>query len=102
VLQASRSLKRQAPAPATLGTDVRRLANTMQRTMAGRATSAATALDATGSRLAVLDPMATLARGFAIVQDAGTRKVIAGTKQAKPGKRIAVSVSDGAFWAEVS
>jgi exonuclease VII large subunit len=46
--------------------------------------------------------MLTLRRGYAIVADAGTHKVITGTKQAKPGKRIAVSVSDGAFWAEVS
>jgi exonuclease VII large subunit len=46
--------------------------------------------------------MATLSRGFAIVEDASTHKVITGTKQAKPGKRIAVAVSDGAFWAEVS
>jgi exonuclease VII large subunit len=46
--------------------------------------------------------MATLGRGFAIVQDAGTRKVVASTKAARPGKRLSIAVKDGAFWAEVS
>ncbi|MEX2081538.1 MAG: exodeoxyribonuclease VII large subunit, partial [Dehalococcoidia bacterium] len=59
-------------------------------------------LEGMGGRLGALDPRATLARGFAIVQEAETRKVISRTKQVKPGRRLQVSVSDGAFWSEVS
>ncbi len=102
VLQAGRHLKRQAPQPTVLASDLRRTVTAMRLAMAARTVATSTAVEATAARFAVLNPMATLARGFAIVEDAGTRKVMTTTKQAKPGKRIAVSVSDGAFWAEVS
>ncbi|MCA9823488.1 MAG: exodeoxyribonuclease VII large subunit [Dehalococcoidia bacterium] len=102
VLQASRHLNRQAPEPGVLAEDVRRIAASMSQAMNVRASSRQAAVEATALRFAVLDPMATLARGFAIVEDAGSRKVVNSTKQVKPGKRIAVSISDGSFWAEVS
>jgi exodeoxyribonuclease VII large subunit len=56
------------------------------------------------ARIDSLNPMATLARGFAIVQKEGaTRKpVVNSTRKVKPGDRLSVSVGDGAFWAEVS
>ncbi|MCK9518427.1 MAG: hypothetical protein M0R74_05270, partial [Dehalococcoidia bacterium] len=54
------------------------------------------------ARIAGLDPRATLARGFAIVQDAKSRKVINTVKRVKPGARLSVAVTDGAFWTEVS
>jgi hypothetical protein len=43
---------------------------------------------------------ATLARGFAIVQDASTRKVVNSVRRAPPG-HIAVSVADGTFFADI-
>jgi exonuclease VII large subunit len=48
--------------------------------------------------------MATLARGFAIVQQEGKAKkpVVNSARKVKPGDRLSVSVADGAFWAEVS
>ncbi len=55
------------------------------------------------ARIAGLDPMATLARGFAIVQKQGGKNpVVNSVKRIKSGDRLGVSVSDGAFWTEVS
>ncbi len=54
------------------------------------------------ARLRALDPRATLARGYAIVQDAQTKKIVSSVKNVKSGHRLSVGVSDGAFWAEVS
>jgi len=55
------------------------------------------------ARIATLDPMATLARGFAIVQQAGGKHaVVNSSRKVKSGHRLAISVADGAFWAEVS
>ena len=55
------------------------------------------------ARVAGLDPRATLARGFAIVQQAsGKRRVVNSVKKVRPGDRLSVSVADGAFWTEVS
>ncbi|OAI43112.1 hypothetical protein AYO38_02765 [bacterium SCGC AG-212-C10] len=49
-----------------------------------------------------LDPRRTLARGFAIVQHADTRRVVSSVRKVKPGQRLQVSIGDGAFWTEVS
>jgi exodeoxyribonuclease VII large subunit len=55
------------------------------------------------ARVSGLDPRATLARGFAIVQQAGGKqKVVNSVKKVHPGVRLTVSVGDGAFWTEVS
>ena len=51
------------------------------------------------ARLATLDPQATLARGYAIVQKNGT--VITRTDQLSQGDDIVVKVSDGEFGATV-
>ncbi|MEJ5222565.1 MAG: exodeoxyribonuclease VII large subunit, partial [Tepidiforma sp.] len=54
------------------------------------------------ARFAALDPMATLRRGFAIVQREGGRQpVISSVRGVKAGDRLRVAVSDGAFWTEV-
>ncbi|MDZ7729248.1 MAG: exodeoxyribonuclease VII large subunit [Dehalococcoidia bacterium] len=54
------------------------------------------------AHLQALSPMATLSRGYAIVQKAQSRKVVQRTKQVKAGERLTVAVSDGAFSTEVS
>ena len=59
-------------------------------------------LDSATTRIAGLDPFATLARGFAIVQDAKTRKVVSNVRKVKAGARLSVAVADGAFLVEVS
>ncbi len=50
--------------------------------------------------LATVSPLATLARGFAIVRDA-EGALIRSTAQARPGAAVTVQVSDGVFGARV-
>ena len=59
-------------------------------------------LQAIDGRLRALDPRTTLARGYAIVQDVKTGKVVTSVRTVKSGHRLSVGVSDGAFWTEVS
>lgn len=54
-----------------------------------------------GAALAGVSPLATLARGFAIVRGADGA-VIHSTAQARPGAILTIQVSDGAFGAEVT
>jgi exodeoxyribonuclease VII large subunit len=49
------------------------------------------------SRLESLSPLATLARGYAIVRQAETGDVIRETDQVAPGDRLSVRVADGVF-----
>jgi exodeoxyribonuclease VII large subunit len=100
--QAARHLRGGAPRPPVLESEVLRHQSLFRAAATGAHERSSERVEAAARRLEVLNPMATLGRGFAIVQDAGTRKVVATTKAAKPGKRLAVSVKDGAFWAEVS
>ena len=50
--------------------------------------------------LATVSPLATLARGFAIVRDTDGA-LIRSTSQAQPGAAVTVQVSDGVFGARV-
>jgi exodeoxyribonuclease VII large subunit len=59
-------------------------------------------IDEAVAHLHALNPMATLRRGYAIVQDAKSRNVLATTRKVKPGQRLSVALVDGAFWVEVS
>ncbi len=52
-------------------------------------------------QLAALDPRATLARGYAIVQDGHTGGLIRGIDEALPGRGLRITVRDGAFDATV-
>ncbi|MBP9502551.1 MAG: exodeoxyribonuclease VII large subunit [Candidatus Promineofilum sp.] len=58
-------------------------------------------LDITVAGLTVVNPLATLARGFAIVRDDGGN-VIRAVTQANPGEGITIQVSDGTFGARVT
>ena len=49
------------------------------------------------ARLEALSPQATLERGYAIVTDRGSGKVIYRTQQVGPGQALTVRVSDGQF-----
>jgi len=74
----------------------------MRTSVTGMARNDRAAIDEAAARLEALNPMATLQRGFAIVQDAKSRKVVTTTRKVKPGHRLSVALSDGAFWVEVS
>jgi exodeoxyribonuclease VII large subunit len=49
-----------------------------------------------------LSPLATLARGYAVVRQAETEKVVSSVAQVSPGERLSVRVSDGTFEADVT
>lgn len=61
-------------------------------------------LAAAHSHLEAVNPFAVLRRGFAIVQKEGTKRrpVVTSVRKVKGGDRLAISLEDGAFWAEVS
>ncbi|MBP8950235.1 MAG: exodeoxyribonuclease VII large subunit [Candidatus Promineofilum sp.] len=54
-----------------------------------------------GAALSAVSPLATLARGFAIVRDTDGR-LIRAVSEARPGATITIQVSDGAFGAQVT
>lgn len=77
---------------------LRDLANAVER----RCATDRARFEATTARVNALDPRATLARGFAIVQKADTKRVVNSVRKVKGGDRLDIAVADGAFWAEVS
>jgi exodeoxyribonuclease VII large subunit len=96
------ALRRGAPATGELARDVRGLLREMQAGLERRCGADRARFEGMSARLAGLNPYATLGRGFAIVQRADSKKVISSVRKLKPGDRLNVSVSDGAFWTEVS
>lgn len=54
-----------------------------------------------GASLSAVSPLATLARGFAIVRDAEGR-LIRAVDEAQPGATLTIQVSDGTFGAQVT
>ena len=54
------------------------------------------------ARMTALDPLATLARGFAAISQAANGRPVTKITDVSSGDRLSVAVSDGAFWSEVS
>ncbi|MCY3506339.1 MAG: exodeoxyribonuclease VII large subunit [Chloroflexi bacterium] len=97
------SLRHAAPSPARAAERVESLGARMGGILTARLTAERANLDRTGAQIAALNPATTLARGYAIVERLGRRRrVVRRVKDVKAGNRIAVSVGDGAFWAEVN
>ncbi|HCV00844.1 MAG TPA: exodeoxyribonuclease VII large subunit, partial [Dehalococcoidia bacterium] len=60
-------------------------------------------LDHLDAQLSALNPATTLSRGYAVVEHLGQhRGVVRSIRDVTAGNRIAVSVRDGSFWAEVN
>jgi exodeoxyribonuclease VII large subunit len=59
-------------------------------------------IDSFTARLAALDPRATLARGYAVVQVRDSKEAVTSIAQVKGKERLDVYVKDGKFPAEVS
>ncbi len=96
-------LRHAAPSPARAGERVESLGARMGELLATRLAADRAALDRTAAQIAALNPATTLARGYAIVERLGRRRrVVRRVKDVKSGNRVAVSVGDGSFWAEVS
>ncbi len=93
-----------APDPSQLQQDVASLLREMRAGLERRCAADRARFENIAARTSALDPMATLARGFAIVEKEGAKRkpVVSSTRNVKPGDRLSVSVADGAFWAEVS
>jgi exodeoxyribonuclease VII large subunit len=100
--QEVRAMQRLAPNPASLEAKAVGLLGEMRRSVSAEMSRAGAELGRSSGRLAALDPRATLQRGFAVVQDAQSRKVVNSIRRVKPGRRLSVAVTDGAFWTEVS
>ena len=58
-------------------------------------------LDALARQIDSLNPLGILARGYALLSDAESGKVIASIAQATPGLRVTARVKDGTFPATV-
>lgn len=95
-------MARCAPSPGAMARDIGHLSRELQNGLERRCAADRARLEHARARVAGLDPRATLARGFAIVQKSGTKKVVTSVKKVKSGERLDVAVSDGAFWVEVS
>ena len=102
IVRAGSRLSRSSPdvrtLTASLAAHSRAMGNAIERGIAQRQTNA----EHMDARVASLNPMATLRRGFAIVERANNGKVINSMKKVKGGDRLAIGVADGKFWAEVS
>ena len=99
-----RRIQYGAPDPGELAANVRVLLREMQAGLERRCAADRARFENVAARIDSLNPMATLARGFAIVQKEGSAKkpVVNSARKVKPGDRLSVSVADGAFWTEVS
>jgi exodeoxyribonuclease VII large subunit len=98
-----RRLQESQPDLAGHARDVSTLLREMRSTLERRCASDRARFEHASARISGLNPHATLARGFAIVQKQGGKNpVVSSVKRVKGGDRLSVSVGDGAFWAEVS
>ncbi len=59
-------------------------------------------LEKESAHLKALSPMAVLARGYAIISDPSTGKVVKHIAQIEPTLPIRVQILDGTFYAEVT
>ncbi len=97
------NLRHVAPSPARAAEQVDSLGARMGELLTARLTAERATLERTAAQVSALDPSTTLARGYAIVERLGRRRrVVRRVRDVKSGNRVAVSVGDGAFWAEVS
>jgi exodeoxyribonuclease VII large subunit len=98
-----RRLQQAAPDVHGHARDVAALLREMQTGLERRCSADRARFEHVSARITGLDPRATLARGFAIVEMQGKKTtVVNSVRRIKAGDRLSVSVADGAFWTEVS
>ena len=71
------------------------LARGVSSRTASRLTLARSRIEGLESRLRALDPAATLARGFSVVENLASGQVVTTTAQVSDGDRLAITVADG-------
>jgi exodeoxyribonuclease VII large subunit len=95
-------LRRNAPRVGDYRAAVYALASEMEDAVERQCGQERARFEALAARFGALDPMATLRRGFAIVQKEGGRQpVVSSVRAVRGGDRLRVAVADGAFWTEV-
>lgn len=73
----------------------------LRRALGSRIERAEQRLAALGGRLAALSPLAVLARGYAVVRDAGSGALVRTTAQATPSQEIDILLEDGTLRATI-
>lgn len=102
VRHAADRLRARAPRLETLQAMVSRRAQEMMACVRERCAQERANLEAASSRVEAMNPTAVLRRGYAVVERLeGRRRPVTSVRQVRGGDRLAVSVADGAFWAEV-
>ena len=94
-----RSLESGLPNGETWRRRVDDLARIAGAAMQGRLALAKSQVESINSQLGALDPVATLNRGFSVVQKKGAGQVVTMTDQVAPGEDLNITVSDGVFLA---
>jgi len=95
-------MRHAAPNAPVLARDVTALLHQMDNAMDRTCGADRNRIEVTSASMAALNPVATLRRGFAIVEKTEKKRVVNSVKKVKPGDRLTVSVADGSFWTEVS
>jgi exodeoxyribonuclease VII large subunit len=96
VEMSSSRLRRGGPQTGHLAHEIRGMLRDLQAALERRCGADRARFEGALARLKGLDPHATLARGFAIVQKSDTKKVVNSVRRVKPGDRLNIAVSDGA------
>ncbi len=95
-------MRHAAPNAPVLARDVTALLHQMENAMDRTCGADRNRIEVTSASMAALNPVATLRRGFAIVEKTEKKRVVNSVNKVKPGDRLTVSVADGSFWTEVS
>jgi len=97
--------RRLAPALARLARGapprVEALGTALARAARARSVDAGRRLERADSLLALLSPDRTVARGYAIVRDAGSDRVIGAAASARPGQKLSIQMRDDRLPVEV-
>ncbi len=102
VRHAADRLRARAPRLDGLASAVAHRARDLRERLQERCAREQAAVEAAAARLEAMDPRAVLGRGYAVVEKLdGRRRPVTSVRHVRGGDRLSVSVSDGAFWAEV-
>jgi exodeoxyribonuclease VII large subunit len=71
------------------------LARGVNVTLVNRVSLTRSQVEGLGHRLRALDPVATLNRGFSVVQNASSGQVVSSTAQVATGDALTITLSDG-------
>ena len=91
----ARRMESSLPDAGTWRRRVDDLAQSVHRGLVGRLKITRTQVEGLEHKLRALDPVATLSRGFSVVQRAVNGEVVTNTSQVSAGDSLAITVSDG-------